>query len=71
VATRSNNIMTLTELQSVLSDQIRKIEADETTPEKVNAISNASGKLLASVRLQMDYSRLSGKPLPDIPMLNG
>lgn len=62
--------MTLPELQEVLSDQIRKIEGGETTPAKVNAISNATGKILASVRLQMDYHRLSGKPLPEIPLLS-
>jgi hypothetical protein len=62
--------MSLPELQEVLSDQIRKIEAGETTPAKVNAISNATGKILASVRLQMDYHRLSGKPLPEIPLLS-
>lgn len=62
--------MTLPELQLVLSDQIRKIEEGETTPAKVNAISNATGKILASVRLQMDYHRLSGKPLPEIPLLS-
>lgn len=69
--TRSNQAMTLPELQQVLSDQIRKIEEGETTPAKVNAISNATGKILASVRLQMDYHRLSGKPLPNIPLLDG
>ena len=53
-----------------MSDQIRKIEAGQTTPAKVNAISNATGKILASVRLQMDYHRLSGKPLPEIPLLS-
>lgn len=66
----AKSAMTLPELQEVLSDQIRKIEAGETTPAKVNAISNATGKILASVRLQMDYHRLSGKPLPEIPLLS-
>lgn len=61
--------MTLPELQSVLSDQIRRIDAGDTTPAKANAISNATGKILQSVRLQMDYHRLSGKPLPEIPLL--
>lgn len=65
----TRSAMTLPELQEVLSEQIRKIEAGDTTPAKVNAISNATGKILASVRLQMDYHRLSGKPLPEIPLL--
>jgi hypothetical protein len=61
--------MTLPELQEILSEQIRKIDQGETTPAKVNAISNATGKIFMSVRLQMDYHRLSGKPLPEIPLL--
>jgi hypothetical protein len=62
--------MTLADLQGILWEQISKLESDETTPAKANAVSNATGKILASVRLQMDYSRLSGKPLPDIPLLS-
>lgn len=63
--------MTLGDLQAVLWDQISKLENDETTPARANAVSNATGKILASVRLQMDYSRLSGKPLPEIALLSG
>lgn len=62
--------MTLGDLQEVLWEQIRKLEGDDTTPAKANAVSNATGKILASVRLQMDYHRLSGKPLPEIPLLS-
>lgn len=62
--------MSLVEMQAVLSDQIRKVDQGETTPAKANAIANLTGKILAGVRLQMDYHRLSGKPLPEIELLS-
>lgn len=63
--------LTLDELRQVLSDEIRKIQTGQTTAASVNAISNATGKILSSVKLQMEYYRLTGKPLPDMPLLGG
>jgi hypothetical protein len=62
---------TLDEIRLILSEEIRKIQDGSTTAANVNAISNATGKILSSVKLQMEYYRLTGKPLPPIPMLTG
>ena len=59
---------TLNELQAILSDQIDKIAADETTPAKVNAVVNATAAILRTVKMQMDYYRMIGKT-PTIPLL--
>lgn len=60
--------LSLDELRTILSDEIRKIQGGETSAASVNAISNATGKILSSVKLQMEYYRLVGKT-PDIPLL--
>ena len=62
--------MTLDELRSVLTDEIYKIRNGQSTAASVNAISNATGKILSSVKLQMEYYRLTGQK-PDIPLLAG
>lgn len=66
-----NASFTLDELRRLLSDEIRKIQEGNTTAANVNAISNATGKILSSVKLQMEYYRLTGKPMPSIPLLDG
>lgn len=59
---------TLTELQGILSDQIDKVVAGEVTPANANAVVNATGVILRSVKLQMDYYRQIGRT-PNIPLL--
>lgn len=61
-------VFSLDQLQIVLSDSIRDLRASESSAASVNAISNATGKILSSVKLQMEYYRLIGKT-PDIPLL--
>lgn len=62
---------TLNELRSVLSDEIRKVRSGATTPANVNAVSNATGKILSTVKLEMEYYRLQGKQPPSMPLLMG
>lgn len=59
----------LDDIRIVLSDEIQKIQSGQTNAATVNAISNATGKILSTYKLQMEYYRLTGKPLPDLPML--
>lgn len=62
--------MNLNELRAVLGDEIQKIRDGNTTAANVNAISNATGKILSTVKLEMEYYRLIGKT-PHIPLLLG
>lgn len=61
-------VLSLDELRVILSDSIRDIRESEASAANVNAISNATGKILSSVKLQMEYYRLIGRT-PDIPIL--
>lgn len=66
--TTKGTSFSLDELRVILSDSIRDLRASEATAANVNAISNATGKILSSVKLQMEYYRLIGRT-PDFPML--
>lgn len=60
--------MTANDLRRILSEEIEKVRAGTTTPDRANAISNAVGKILASVRLELAYCKQVGR-VPNIPLL--
>ena len=51
----------INDMQVVLWEQIQKVREGSTTPANCNAITNASGKILSTVKLQMEYCKLTGK----------
>jgi hypothetical protein len=60
----------INELRTILSDEIRKVRDGSTTAANVNAVTNATGKILSTVKLQMEYCKLTGKnPELDLLML--
>lgn len=60
--------LTLGELRSILSEQIERIRTGQATAASVNAISNATGKILSSVKLELEYHKMIGKT-PHMPSL--
>lgn len=68
--TNGNGVLSLDDLRAILSDEILKIREGNATAASVNAISNATGKILSSVKLQMEYYKMTGKSI-DIPLLMG
>lgn len=62
--------LNLNDIRELLSDEIEKLRSGQTTPASLNAVSNATGKLLGTVKLEMEFYKLTGKPLPAIPMLS-
>ncbi len=57
--------MDFDQLRVILSDEIQKLRDGETNAAAVNAISNASGKYLSSVKLELEIYKMIGKP-PDV-----
>lgn len=57
----TDSLKTVTDLREILADEIKKLRAGETTPANVNAVTNASGKILSSVKLEIEYSKLLGQ----------
>jgi uncharacterized ParB-like nuclease family protein len=60
--------MNAIELREVLTSQINLLKAGKADPKQVNAIVNAAGKVIASVRLEMEYARMIGV-LPSIDFI--
>jgi hypothetical protein len=58
-------VTTVAELRNILSEEITKLRKGETTPAAINAITNATGKIFSSVKLEMEYAKLIGAK-PDI-----
>lgn len=62
------NIKTVNDLRSILAEEIAKIRAGTTTAANVNAITNATGKILSTVKMEIEYNKLLGKT-PHIPFI--
>ncbi len=63
------NIKTVHDLRAILAEEINKIRNNKTTAVNLNALSNAVGKILSSLRIQLEYSKLINKK-PDISFIN-
>lgn len=55
-------------LREILAEEITKLRNGETTPANVNAVTNATGKILSTVKLEMEYHKLLGKT-PEIEFI--
>jgi hypothetical protein len=53
--------MSFRELRGVLADEIRKLRDGLTTAVTVNALSNASGKLIQSAKIELEICKFIGK----------
>ena len=62
--------LTLNELRGILSDEIKRLRDGDTSAASANAVSNATGKILSSIKLEMEYQKLTGRKA-NIPMLSG
>ena len=60
--------MNIRELREVLSQQMLALRDGKADPKRANAIVNAAGKIIASVRLELDYAKMLGVK-PNIPLL--
>jgi hypothetical protein len=60
---------TTIELRTVLCDTIAAVQSKTLPPDAAEAISNASGKIIASLRVELEYRRMRGER-PDIAFLD-
>lgn len=60
----------ITELRTVLCETIAAVRAKEITPDAAEAVSNASGKIVASLRVELEYRRMRGE-VPVLPFIEG
>lgn len=52
---------TTIELRAALCETIAAVRAKEISPDAAEAISNASGKIIASLRVELEYRRMRGE----------
>ena len=62
------NIKAIQDLRVVLVEEIVSLRAGKTTAANVNAVTNATGKIFSSVKLEMEYNKLIGQT-PNIPFI--
>ena len=53
--------LSIQSIQRVLWNEIHKIQEGSTTAANVNAVTNATGKILSSVKMHIEYCKLTGK----------
>lgn len=58
----------INDLRQIMMEDIVRLRDGQTTAANVNAVVNAVGKILSTVKLQMEYAKLTGRT-PDIAML--
>lgn len=61
-------VKNINDLRTILSEEIDNLRAGKTTPANINAITNATGKIFSSIKLEMEYVKLLGEK-PSIPFL--
>jgi hypothetical protein len=54
-------IKTVNDLRTMLAEEIQKLRNHETDPRALNALVNASGKILISVKMEIEYNKHQGK----------
>lgn len=62
-------INTVEELREFLSAQMEAVRAGSSTPAAANAGANLAGKMLSSVKMELEYNKMAGAT-PDIKFLN-
>ena len=63
--------LTMEAIQTILWDEIHNLRTGEGSAANLSAITNASGKILSTVALQMKYAQLTGQKLDDKVLLFG
>ena len=58
----------ITTLRVALCEVIDELRAHSITPEEAEAVSNASGKIVASLRVELEYARQRGE-IPNLAFL--
>lgn len=61
--------MQIDQLRDVLAEQIELLRQKKTSPQMANAITNATGKIVSTFRLEFEYARMMSKR-PKAPKLS-
>ena len=56
-----SHIRNLNDLQRILCDQIEGVIAGSATPQNVNAITNAAGKVISISKMKLEVAKAAGR----------
>jgi hypothetical protein len=62
-------LKTVTDLRNILADDVMKLRKGDMTAPIANAVTNATGKMLSSCKIELEYNKLMGRPQAIIPFL--
>lgn len=51
---------TMNQLREMLAEEIDNLRSKKSTPGELNALVNAAGKILLSIKLELEYAKLKG-----------
>lgn len=58
------------ELRNYLANELERVSQGQTTPAAANASANLAGKILSSVKMELEYNKMVGAS-PQIGFLKG
>jgi len=64
----ANALKSVEDMRVMLSEEITKLREGNTNAANVNAIVNATGKILSTVKLEIEYNKMIGST-PNIPFI--
>ncbi len=62
-------INTVEELRNFMSEELERLRNKESTPASANAAANIAGKVMSSVKMELEYNKMVGAS-PSIPFLS-
>ena len=64
------SINNVDELRNYLANELERVSSGQTTPAAANASANLAGKILSSVKMELEYNKMVGAS-PQIGFLKG
>jgi hypothetical protein len=55
-----SELKTLDDLRGFLANQLERVSSGESTPAAANASANLAGKILGSVKMELEYAKMVG-----------
>lgn len=62
-------MQTINDLRNFILEEMNRLKNQESTPASANAAANLAGKVISSVKMELEYNKMVGAT-PSIPFLN-
>ncbi len=62
------SIKTVEDLRNFMAEELERLRKKESTPASANAAANIAGKMMSSVKMELEYNKMVGAS-PVIPFL--